>query len=69
MSARVFKEEQEFLNKFEEYINYCEANKRLANIAGFAVYCKSFLDVRHYGLQDHRRMFELRWYQIQKFRH
>lgn len=40
MSVRVFKDEKEFLNKFEEYINYCDENKRLANIAGFAVYCK-----------------------------
>ena len=26
MSARVFKDEKEFLNKFEEYINYCDEN-------------------------------------------
>ena len=40
MIARAFKTEKDFMNKFEEYIKYCEENKKLANIAGFAVYCK-----------------------------
>ena len=37
---RIFKTEQEFLDKFTEYIDYCQEKERLANIAGFAVYCK-----------------------------
>lgn len=40
MSVRIFKDEKEFMNKFEEYLDYCNKNKRLANIAGFSVYCK-----------------------------
>mgnify|MGYP001172525641 CR=1 FL=1 len=40
MTARIFKDENEFINKFTEYVDYCEENKKLANIAGFAVYCK-----------------------------
>lgn len=37
---RIFKTEQEFLDKFTEYIDYCQENKRFANVAGFTVYCK-----------------------------
>ena len=37
---RIFKTEQEFLDKFVEYIDYCQENKRFANVAGFTVYCK-----------------------------
>ena len=40
MSVRVFKDDQEFMDKFMEYTKYCEENKRIAYIAGFAVYCK-----------------------------
>lgn len=32
---RTFKDEQEFLDKFIEYIEYCSANERFPNIAGF----------------------------------
>lgn len=39
-APRKFPTEEDFLNKFEEYISYCEENKKIANIAGFAVYCK-----------------------------
>ena len=35
---RSFKTEEEFLNKFKEYIDYCEKGKRFANIAGFSVF-------------------------------
>ena len=40
LNHRKFKTEKEFLDKFKEYIDYCEDNERLANIAGFAVYSK-----------------------------
>lgn len=35
---RSFKNEQEFKDKFDEYIDYCIKNERLANIAGFCVF-------------------------------
>lgn len=37
--TRCFETEEAFKNKFLEYIDYCKANKQLANIAGFAVFC------------------------------
>lgn len=37
---RKFENEQEFYDKFVEYIKYCEDHQRMASIAGFAVYCK-----------------------------
>lgn len=47
----IFKTEEDFLNKFEEYIKYCEANKRFANVAGFAVYGKFCRDT-FYATKD-----------------
>ena len=38
MSERKFKTAQEFGNKFMEYIQYCKAEKKLPNIAGFCVF-------------------------------
>ena len=38
MSERIFKTEQEFYNKFIEYIEYCEVNERFVNIAGLCRY-------------------------------
>ena len=36
---RAFKTEDEFKNKFVEYIDYCNSKERLPNVAGFCVYC------------------------------
>lgn len=36
----VFATEEDFLNKFEEYVSICDKSQRLANIAGFAVFCR-----------------------------
>lgn len=41
----IFDTEEEFLDKFEEYIKKCEDSGRLANIAGFAAYCRMHRDV------------------------
>ncbi len=35
---RSFPTEQDFKNKFDEYIDYCIKNEKLANIAGFCVF-------------------------------
>ncbi len=35
---RTFTTEQEFYDKFVEYIKHCEDNHKMASIAGFAVY-------------------------------
>jgi len=39
---RIFKTEQIFRDKLEEYLNHCgnEKCKRLPNIAGFCAYCR-----------------------------
>lgn len=39
MSERKFKTQEEFINKFKEYIRKCKEEKDLPNIAGFCVYC------------------------------
>lgn len=36
---RIFKNEEDFKNKFIEYIGYCKVEERLPNVAGFCVYC------------------------------
>lgn len=36
---RAFKDDQEFMDKFNEYIKECEEKEKLANIAGFCVFC------------------------------
>lgn len=38
MSARAFKDDKAFLNKFENYLKDCEDKKRMANVAGFCAY-------------------------------
>jgi hypothetical protein len=40
MSERCFKTAEELENKFLEYIDYCNDNERLPNVAGFARYAK-----------------------------
>jgi hypothetical protein len=35
---RTFKDEKDFLNKFNAYIDYCRAAERFPNIAGFCSY-------------------------------
>lgn len=39
MSKRIFKTKEDFINKFNEYINNCKKENNLPNIAGFCVYC------------------------------
>lgn len=36
---RIFKTEQDFYDKFNEYIEYCREKEYLPNIAGFCRYC------------------------------
>ena len=38
MSVREFKTDKDFYNKFKEYIQYCNKEERLPNVAGFCVY-------------------------------
>lgn len=38
ISQRAFKTANDFENKFKEYIDYCRANERMPNVAGFSVY-------------------------------
>lgn len=38
LKKRSFKSGKEFENKVKEYIDWCDSNGRLANVAGFAVY-------------------------------
>lgn len=35
---RAFKTDKDFENKFVEYVNFCDVNKRMPNVAGFSVY-------------------------------
>lgn len=39
MSQRIFKNKDEFIQKFKEYIKECNECKNLPNIAGFCVFC------------------------------
>lgn len=49
---RIFKTSEDFINKFEEYVNYTLGKERLPNVAGFARYCKinrdTFYDQKEY---------------------
>ena len=49
---RSFKTEQDFQDKFNEYIDYCTENELLANIAGFCVFSgitrETFYAQKHY---------------------
>ena len=35
---RTFKDDQEFLDKFQKYITHCRKSKRFPNVAGFCAY-------------------------------
>ncbi len=39
MSQRAFKTAEELEQKFRDYIEYCHKEEKLANIAGFCVFC------------------------------
>ena len=47
---RVFKAEQELLDTFNNYIEYCKSNKELPNIAGFVV----FADIGRQTFYDYK---------------
>lgn len=47
---RVFKTEQELLDTFNNYIEYCKSNKELPNIAGFVV----FADIGRQTFYDYK---------------
>lgn len=49
---RVFKTEEEFKDKFIEYIEFCDKKERLPNVAGFCVYCDINRDT-FYAQQDY----------------
>lgn len=49
---RIFKNDEEFKQKFIEYINYCNEKQRLPNVAGFCVYCDINRDT-FYAQQDY----------------
>lgn len=38
MSVRAFENGKEFMNKFREYVDYCNKKNRLTNVAGFCVF-------------------------------
>ena len=40
MSKRIFPTEEDFYNKFMEYIDYCKREEYLPNVAGFCAYVK-----------------------------
>lgn len=37
---RSFESAEDFMNKFDEYLEHCEIHEKLANIAGFCGYCR-----------------------------
>ena len=37
---RIFKDKEDFINKFDKYLTQCEKKKHLPNVAGFCRYCK-----------------------------
>lgn len=44
MSKRLFSTEQDFINKVEDYINFCDEYERYPNIAGFCSFAKIHRD-------------------------
>ena len=57
---RSFPTEQDFKNKFDEYIDYCIKNERLANIAGFCVFAnisrETFYNQEEYYFDTYKRI-------------
>jgi len=49
---RAFETNDDFKNKFIEYIEYCDKNQKLQNIAGFCVYCDINRDT-YYAQKDY----------------
>lgn len=60
---RSFKNEQEFKDKFDEYIDYCIKNERLANIAGFCVFAditrETFYNQEQYYFDTYKKIQNL----------
>lgn len=60
---RSFKNEQEFKDKFDEYIDHCIKNERLANIAGFCVFTditrETFYNQEQYYLDTYKKIQNL----------
>ena len=60
---RSFKNEQEFKDKFDEYIDYCIKNERLANIAGFCVFTditrETFYNQEQYYFDTYKKIQNL----------
>ena len=62
MSKKTFATEEEFKNKFNEYVQYCISNERLANIAGFCAYC----DICRDNFYNQKEYFPERYSKIQE---
>lgn len=60
---RSFTTEQDFKNKFDEYIDYCIKNERLANIAGFCVFSditrETFYNQEQYYFDTYKKIQNL----------
>lgn len=60
---RSFKDEQEFKDKFNSYIDYCIKNERLANIAGFCVYTditrETFYNQEQYYFDTYKKIQDI----------
>ena len=60
---RSFTTEQDFKNKFDEYIDYCIKNEKLANIAGFCVFSditrETFYNQEQYYFDTYKKIQNL----------
>ncbi|MBR4486109.1 hypothetical protein IKS57_01900 [bacterium] len=60
---RIFKTENEFYNKFIEYVEYCKKEERLPNVAGFCVYANinrdTFYDQKEFYLDTYKKINEM----------
>lgn len=60
---RSFKDEQEFKNKFDEYIELCIKQERLANIAGFCVFAditrETFYNQEQYYFDTYKKIQDI----------
>ena len=60
---RIFKTDKDFYDKFKEYIQYCDKEKRLPNVAGFCVYADinrdTFYDQKEFYLDTFKKINQM----------
>lgn len=60
---RAFKTDEEFYNKFIEYVEYCNKEQRLPNVAGFCVYADinrdTFYNQKEYYYDTYKKVNEI----------